>query len=256
MVKSDVSDRLDRSVAAEGKLYEIVRSRILSKMQSGEWRSGERLPAEPELALMFDVSVGTVRKAVDTLAEQRILTRRHGSGTYVTGSTRETFLDSVFSFVDRKDRRIDTTFRVVSMRLTSPSEEAAEVFRLGPGQKVFRLRNIRLVDNVPLLFDDIQVPQNRFPHLTVRDFREADAGTTVLDLLMKQSSGHVVRVEERIEAIGATASVAEMLQIKPNAPLLHIERIAYSFGNIPVELRNRLVHTKAARYFNNWGVKS
>lgn len=250
-----MSDRLNPAAASDGKLYEIVRSRILSKMQTGEWRSGERLPPEPELASMFGVSVGTVRKAVDALAEQRILLRRHGRGTYVAGSTRETFLDSVFSFVDRDDRRMDTTYRTISLQLTSPTPQAMALFGLDSGQKVFQLHNVRYVSNAPLLFDDVQVPQNLFPSLTLDDFRNAAPATTVLDLLMRHSSCHVVRVEERIKAVAARPPVSEFLEIQAETPLLYIERIAYSLGDIPVEFRQRHVQTSNVRYYNQWGIK-
>ena len=62
------------------RLAEELRSRILA----GEWSPGERLPSEPELARMRLVSRSSVRAAITVLEEEGYVSRRHGSGTYVT----------------------------------------------------------------------------------------------------------------------------------------------------------------------------
>src|SRR5690606_29945509 len=64
-------------------LYQQIKSLILRSLQSGEWRPGEAIPSEIELAARFKVSQGTVRKAVDELAAENLLMRRQGKGTFV-----------------------------------------------------------------------------------------------------------------------------------------------------------------------------
>jgi DNA-binding GntR family transcriptional regulator len=61
-------------------LAEELRSRILA----GEWEPGERLPSEPELARLRFVSRSSMRAAITMLEEEGYVSRRHGSGTYVT----------------------------------------------------------------------------------------------------------------------------------------------------------------------------
>lgn len=61
-------------------LAEELRTRILA----GEWRPGERLPSEPELARRRTVSRSSMRAAITVLEEDGYVSRRHGSGTYVT----------------------------------------------------------------------------------------------------------------------------------------------------------------------------
>ena len=70
-------------------LYQQIKSLILRSLQSGEWRPGEAIPSEIELAARFKVSQGTVRKAVDELAAENLLMRRQGKGTFVATQDRK-----------------------------------------------------------------------------------------------------------------------------------------------------------------------
>ena len=64
-------------------LYQQIKGLILQSLQQGEWKPGEAIPSEMELAARFRVSQGTVRKAIDELAAENLVTRRQGKGTFV-----------------------------------------------------------------------------------------------------------------------------------------------------------------------------
>ena len=64
-------------------LYEQIKILLTQSLIAGEWRPGESIPSEIELASRFRVSQGTVRKAIDELAADNILVRRQGTGTFV-----------------------------------------------------------------------------------------------------------------------------------------------------------------------------
>ena len=64
-------------------LYQQIKGLILQSLQAGEWRPGELIPSEMELAARFKVSQGTVRKAIDELAAENLVMRRQGKGTFV-----------------------------------------------------------------------------------------------------------------------------------------------------------------------------
>src|SRR6478752_1203744 len=64
-------------------LYQQIKSLILQSLQSGEWKPGELIPSEVELASRFKVSQGTVRKAIDELSAENLVVRRQGKGTFV-----------------------------------------------------------------------------------------------------------------------------------------------------------------------------
>src|SRR5262245_35978321 len=64
-------------------LYQQIKALILQSLQAGEWKPGESIPSEMDLAGRFRVSQGTVRKAIDELAAENLLLRRQGKGTFV-----------------------------------------------------------------------------------------------------------------------------------------------------------------------------
>src|SRR5437763_9472601 len=69
-------------------LYQQIKALITQSLQSGEWKPGELIPSEVELAGRYKVSQGTVRKAIDELAAEQLVVRRQGKGTFV-GSHKE-----------------------------------------------------------------------------------------------------------------------------------------------------------------------
>src|SRR3954468_14315041 len=64
-------------------LYQQIKALILQSLQGGEWKPGESIPSEMDLAARFRVSQGTVRKAIDELAAENLVVRRQGKGTFV-----------------------------------------------------------------------------------------------------------------------------------------------------------------------------
>ncbi|TAG76860.1 MAG: GntR family transcriptional regulator, partial [Burkholderiales bacterium] len=66
-----------------GPLYKGVQRALLDQLSSGALKPGQLIPSERELATEFAVSIGTLRKAIDDLVEQRILIRQQGKGTFV-----------------------------------------------------------------------------------------------------------------------------------------------------------------------------
>jgi GntR family transcriptional regulator len=71
------------STPAFSPLYQQIKSLILNSLRLGEWKPGEAIPSEMDLATRFRVSQGTVRKAIDELAADNLLVRRQGKGTFV-----------------------------------------------------------------------------------------------------------------------------------------------------------------------------
>ena len=74
---------MTETIATFSPLYQQIKALILGSLQAGEWKPGEAIPSENDLAARFKVSQGTVRKAIDELASENLLVRRQGKGTFV-----------------------------------------------------------------------------------------------------------------------------------------------------------------------------
>ncbi|HSN19570.1 MAG TPA: GntR family transcriptional regulator [Usitatibacter sp.] len=237
--------------ASDRPLYEEVRARLIEGMSHGAWRPGEAIPSESELARMFGVAVGTVRKAVDTLVAEQVLVRRQGKGTFVTSHDGRRLMFHFFHIVERGGGKTYPEVRTLDFRRDRADAEAAAALGIAPADKVIRIRNLLSLGGRPAIVDDITIPAELFPGLTEKIFLARD--NTIYHLYQSRYGINVLRTDERLRAVLASREMAALLQVAPGAPLLEIRRVALTFRDRPVELRLSRVDTSRHDYHNTLG---
>ena len=128
-------------------LYLQIKALLERSLDAGEWRPGEAIPSEHELAGRFGVSQGTVRKAIGALAAGNLVIRRQGKGTFVATHTEEQ--SSSFRFLRiRRNDGVDEypASRLVDVRRSKASAEVARLLDLEPGEGVILLDPVRRAD--------------------------------------------------------------------------------------------------------------
>ncbi len=88
-------------------LYAQVRERLVERIRSGQWKPGQLIPNEFEIAAEFGVSQGTARKAISELAAEGLVLRRQGRGTFVVEHTPAHVLFRFFNIFDEDRHRRD-----------------------------------------------------------------------------------------------------------------------------------------------------
>lgn len=230
-------------------LYVQIRDLLVARLASGHWRAGELLPSEPRLAAEFGVSPGTVRKALDHLADQHVVVRRQGKGTYVATYTPDRALFHFFHLVgDDGERRLPES-RVTSVREGVADRAERARLRLGAGAPVVRIRRTRSLDGVPALVERIVVPAELFPGLDAR--RSDDLPNTLYALYESEYGTPITEAEERLRAVAAEAADARVLGVEPGAPLLEVDRLALTHDRRPVEWRVSRCDTRNRHYLNH-----
>ena len=232
-------------------LYRQIKTLILQGLEAGEWHPGEAIPSEAELATRFNVSQGTVRKAVDEMAAENLLIRRQGKGTFVaTHDDPRAF----FRFL----RLVPLTGGIEPSR-SVPLEcwrakagtEAARMLGINVSDPIVVVRRILQFSGKPVVADEIYLPDEIFGGLTLDMLRDYQGS---LYSLFESSFGvRMIRAEERIRAVPAERASAEVLGVAEGSPLLSVERLSYSYGDKPVEWRRGLYSTAEHCYFNNLG---
>ena len=233
-------------------LYLQIRELLTQSLDAGEWKPGEPIPSEIELASRFNVSQGTVRKAIDVLAAENIVVRRQGKGTFVATHTEEKH--SNFRFLRmRRDDGIDEypKSRLIDLRRSKASAEIARLLQLRTGEAIVNLKRVLEFDGHPVILDDMVLPAVLFRGLT-RARYDAYRGSTY-SFFETQFGVRMLHAEERIKAIAADPTTASMLEVAAGEPILAIERIAYTYGDRPVEWRRGLCSTKKSHYLNELG---
>jgi GntR family transcriptional regulator len=232
-------------------LYEQVRQRLIEGVSAGEWRAGEPIPTEAELAAAFGVAIGTIRKAVDSLVAERALARRHGKGTFVTAHDSGRLLFHFFHIVARDGAKVYPEVRTVGFRRDRADAQSAHALAIAPHEKVIRIRNVLSLEGSPVIVDDITLAAELFPGLSEKIFLAR--GNTIYHLYQSRYGINVLRTDERLRATLAGGDVAQLLEVEAGAPLLEIRRVALTFRDRPVELRVSRVNTDRHDYHNTQG---
>jgi GntR family transcriptional regulator len=195
------------------------------------------------------VSQGTVRKAIDALAADKLVVRRQGKGTFVGTHTEETGSDVRFLRIRRNDGRDEhPASRLLDVRRGKASGEVARLLAVKPGDPVLVLRRLLEYGGEPVVLDEITLPAALFRGLTKARY-DAYKGS-MYGFFETQFGVRMLKARETLRAISADAATAELLRIEPGAPLLAVDRITLTYGDQPVEIRRGLCSTRAHHYVN------
>ena len=235
-------------------LYQQIKGLILQSLQSGEWKPGESIPSEMELAGRFRVSQGTVRKAIDELAAENLVVRRQGKGTFVATHHEQVAQYRFLRVVpDRGDVHSEGPAQrnIVDCKRLRATADVARALGLRAGDPVLQVRRVLSFHGVPTILDDIWLPGGPFKGLTAE--RLSDYHGPMYALFEGEFGVRMVRAEEKIRAVVADAAQARLLKVTTDTPLLSVERIAYTYSDVPMELRRGLYRTDSHHYRNQLG---
>jgi GntR family transcriptional regulator len=235
-------------------LYRQIKALLLSRLQAGEWKPGEAIQSEVELAARLKVSQGTVRKAIDELAQENHLVRRQGKGTFVATHAEERTQYRFLRLTPDDGGGARLQRRLLECRRMRAGAEVARALGLQSGEAVVQIRRLLLTGSEPaqpVVLDEIWLPGALFKGLTAD--RLAAWRGPMYGLFEAEYGVRMVRAEERIRAIAAAADDAVLLAVAPGAPLLLVERLSFSYGQRPVELRRGLYRTTGFHYRNELG---
>jgi len=214
------------------------------RIAEGHWKSGEMLPSEPKLAAELGVSPGTVRKALDRLAADQLVTRRQGLGTLVAVPTRESMLYRFFKLVDASGARFMPDCHQLSRQVVKTNTNFRNLFGLDKGARLVKFVRIRTAGKVPIMIETVTLPLPLFEGV---DTLDEPLPTTLYDFFDSEFELKVLRVDEKLSADSATTDDANHLGVAVGTALLVIERTAYTFDDQAIEHRlSRLSTTRHA----------
>jgi GntR family transcriptional regulator len=227
-------------------LHHQVYLDLRGSLDAGEWKPGDRLPAERELAAHYGCSLITVRRALDELTREKRLQRARGRGTFVLAPRIERDFHAPMGFNEEmRGRGLRPETRVVTARTEAASESVAEALRIVPGAPVHFLERLRLASGEPLLLEAVHLPVQRFPDLLAADLEQR----SLWDLLADRYATPVARTREALEPVRLGAREARLLGLEAGALALLVEGIATTETGLPVELARTLVRVDRTRYY-------
>ncbi len=239
----------DGGAPAFSPLYQQIKALMTRSLQAGEWRPGEAIPSEMELAARFKVSQGTVRKAIDELAADNLLVRRQGKGTFVATHAEQKIQYRFLRLTpDDADSGARAQRQFIDCRRSRAPAEVARALQLKAGEPVVEVRRVLSFAGTPVVLDDIWLPGALFKGLSAE--RLSDYRGPMYALFEAEFGVRMIRAEEKIRAVAADAAAARWLAVQEGSPLLLVERLSYTYEGKPVELRRGLYHTASHHYRN------
>ena len=214
-------------------LYGQVYESLVKRIAGGEWRAGEALPSEQALAAQLGVSQGTVRKALDALALDKMIDRRQGKGTFVAEITQEQALFRFFRLTRADGERAVPASGDETLRLRPARAAEARTLGLAVGAEVVDILRTRVIDGRPAMVERVVVPHEVFPGLAAL----APFPNALYALYQREYGVAIVSVDEQLRADAARREDARRLGVALGAPLLQIERVARAVDGRRVEWR-------------------
>jgi GntR family transcriptional regulator len=210
-------------------LAQALRARVIA----GEWSPGSALPAESQLATEHGVALGTMRRALELLAEEGFFERIDGKGTFVRQGLSGATMLRFFRF-DGGTGEVPVSRILQRSRVNAPAA-VSRVLGIGTGEPVLRLHRLRLMGGQPRLFEELWLPLDLFEPLAEDDLSTWD--DLLYPMFARRVQVHVHRALDDIGFAQLSATQARHLGLPAGHPCAQVQRSAYDLTGRCVELR-------------------
>lgn len=229
-------------------LYDQIKVLLTQSLIGGEWRPGDMIPSEIELAGRFKVSQGTVRKAIDSLAGENILIRRQGKGTFVATHDTEVIKLRFLRLTSASGQKEVLQNEFISCVKSKADGNIAKILDVKASASTIEVKRLLSFSGRPLIYDHIVLPAAPFKGLNSNSVLENNG--SMYSMYETQFGIRMIRAEERLKAVGASKEVAAALGLDVGFPLLSIERVSFTYGDKPMEWRYGLCITDDHHYLS------
>jgi len=229
-------------------LYQQIKALITQSLQSGEWKPGELIPSEVELAGRYKVSQGTVRKAIDELAAENLVVRRQGKGTFVASHHEARAHFRFLKLMPDEGVPHQADHQYIEVKRMRAAAEVARLLDLKSGDAVVYVKRLLSFGGAPTILEELWLPGQLFKGLTME--RLAEYKGPMYGLFESEFGTRMIRATEKIRAVAADEANAELLKVTPDTPLLCVDRVSFTYGDKAVELRRGLYLTAQHHYQN------
>ena len=244
---TDLQFNIDRD--SKTPMWLQIRNELFNCLYRDELRPGQLIPNEKTLVDLFNVSIGTVRKAVGALEKEGFLIRKQGLGTFVFQHDKSTFHFAYFHFaLNGTDEISYPEVEFISFETKKATKYEAKILNISPGSNVYQIFNKLGINKKNYIVDRIVISQAKFPMLTEEIFKNRT--NTIYNLYQNKFNIFITNCSEKLKATSADKTVSALLNVKLDSPILRIERIGQTYHNETIELRTSFVHTDDIDYVN------
>jgi GntR family transcriptional regulator len=212
--------------------YRQIADILIRRIHSGDYQPGEQLPSDRDLSSEFGHNRHTIRRALEIIEDQRLITRQQGRGTFVAtelpSATKKIQLPiGLIDITQRLGQRPDAHLLNIQV---GPFGRVSKPLRLKGADQVIYIQRLRLIDNEPAILEHIYVPHTLTPDLEQQDLSQS------LRNMMAERYGLVVTCKEiEFEPILSSSYISQQLGISVGSPVIMEKRLSFANGEIPCE---------------------
>ena len=225
-----------------------IRNELFDCLYKDILRPGQLIPNEKTLVELFNVSIGTVRKAIGALEKEGLLIRKQGLGTFVCQHDTQSFLFKFFHIVKNgSDIRHIPDVELASFEMRKANKTEMQLLNIPKeNDKVFHIYNKLAFHSKVHSIDKIVIATAKFPLLTEEML--INRHNTIYNLFQNKFNVFITHTSERIKSTLVDKKISQMLGIEMGTPILRIDRLGYSYHDEIVELRTSYVNTTEVEY--------
>lgn len=213
----------DKPAAPASRKAQHIANEVRRRIIEREWRQGDRIPAETDLAVEFDVARATVNKALQLLADEGLLDRRRRAGTRIAVDPvrKATFTISIVR-EQVEQAGMAYSYRVVAQRRSPLPADVAARLGLPPGEMLVHMRAVHYGDGQPFQLEDRWINPRALPELAKADFWQLNANEWLV------RNAPYLRAELSFSAENANRRDARLLHTQPGQALLIMHRTTWN----------------------------
>jgi len=244
-MKENLNRSIDDVTPAKIPLYQKMKDDLVQRVLTGEWRPGDLVPSETALAIEYSVSVGTARKAIEQLAQERMVVRQRGRGTTIAtnrGGTVKPF--RFLKFYSWDHVRTEESVYLES-RVGKASPQEARSFGIEAGAPVARMIRLRAAKQLPMLIERATIREDLCPKAS--QLITLHRPVSISSFLDRMFNILIMRIDENICAALADDEDIKHLGAAPGEPVLAVERLSYDLAGRLIQISQ--LHVSKEAYY-------
>ncbi len=208
--------------------YKRIQRAILDRIESGDLKTGDAVHSERDLAKLHKMSLMTARHALADLERDGVVERRRGAGTFVAPP--KIHFNKLSSFTENMaSRGLSANSLVLRCGIIDNEHEIAARLVLPPNAPLIRVERLRVAANEPFALETCYLSAEQFRGLS----RAALQRGSLFGILQNEYGVQLAYADEEIDATSADTKTAELMAVKPGAPLLRVRQVIYSTKGAP-----------------------
>ncbi|MCM3789729.1 GntR family transcriptional regulator [Domibacillus indicus] len=236
-----------KSEGADIPYYQQLKKIFINHIKNGKLSYGDKIPSERELADIYQVSRMTARHAVMMLEREGFVERRVGAGTFITNERIRWNTVTVNSFTKgMQDKGRAPSTRTLIMEEREADAQTAEQLKVSEGERLFYLKRLRKVDNIPLAIEVSQIPYRYCPQIE----HYMEDNVSLYHVLHQYFDIQLIRQKQYMKISLASQSESTLLGVPDLSPCISIEGQAFAESGQPIEVSQTLARGDLVEFYS------